>query len=953
MPPRIVKYNPAFLTDEELIRAFVVHQSDLELLLQIVRENTDPANQHVLLLGPRGIGKTTLALRVAAEIRRAADLRDRWYPIVFGEESYDVSSVGRFWLEALLHLGEQTRDERWKRAYLELRTEREDAMRQRALGQLLDFADARRSRILLIVENLHMLLGDQIRDKDAWLLREVLLNEPRIMILGSATNRFREITHYSKALYEVFRVQEVKPLDTRECADLWRGVTGREIDVQHVRPLEILTGGNPRLLTIVASVAKSFSLRNLVDDLEELVDDHTDYLKSFLDGLAPTERRVYLTLAEIWDPATANAVAAQSGLGVNTASSLLKRLVERGAVLGLETDKRKHEYQIAERLYNIYYLMRRHGGASNRVLAVVKFMSNFYAPDELIEKTRRIAEEACGLQPNERQDHFCAYRDIFKLLPSTEFRLGLLKTTPPQFFEADDAPAELKEIYVSGVLNFADNPIVKNLAIEIPTTEDVATSPPTATADGRWLELFHQAKSLFTQPGPRDEAQRLLNYAIAAAPNTPTAQTRLGVLLREELNRYDAAESAYRKAIELKPDYARAWARLGQLLHEDLKDFPEAEKTYRKAIELKPDVAWAWAQLGQLLHEDLKNYPEAEKSYRRAIELEPDDARAWAQLGQLLHENLKNYPEAEKSYRKVIELKPDYAWAWAQLGQLLHEDLKNYTEAEKSYRKAIELNPDYAWAWALLGRVLHEPLKNYPESERCYRKAVGLEPEVAWGWAELGQLLHEDLKNYPEAEKAYLKAIQLEPAAPSAYGRLFDLMWAQPERRSEALDFVDNTLRAHPDNAGVLNGLAWHIYRLQIKDLLPRAEQAAARAVELAPTSGIYLHTLASILSAQGKAGQALESARKYLDDLPSVQANLPDAIDLFVDLAAAGQGRDAARILDESPSRGLLEPLVAGIRLFLGEEVKVAAEILEVGKDVAKRIEERQRQRQNGTAKA
>ena len=207
-------------------------------------------------------------------------------------------------------------------------------------------------------------------------------------------------------------------------------------------------------------------------------------------------------------------------------------------------------------------------------------------------------------------------------------------------------------------------------------------------------------------------------------------------------------------------------------------------------------------------------------------------------------------------------------------------------------------------------------------------------------------MLQTERNRYDAAESAYRKAIELEPTDASTYGRLFDLLWAQPERRSKALDFVNNTLRAHPDKAGVFNEFAWHIFVLKTIELLPKSEQAASRAVELAPTSGLYLHTLASILSAQGKVSQALEPARKYLDDVTTVQATISDASDLFIDLAAAGQGREAARILDESPSRGLLEPLVAGIRLFLMEEVKVAAEILEVGKDVAKRIEERRRQK-------
>ena len=101
---------------------------------------------------PRGIGKTSLLLRVAAEVRRDDSLSSRFFPIVFAEESYEVSTAGEFWLECLFQLAEQIpfrpNSPDLKRSYEELRQIRDDRMLgDRCLGVLQDFADREDKRL--------------------------------------------------------------------------------------------------------------------------------------------------------------------------------------------------------------------------------------------------------------------------------------------------------------------------------------------------------------------------------------------------------------------------------------------------------------------------------------------------------------------------------------------------------------------------------------------------------------------------------------------------------------------------------------------------------------------------------------------------------------------------------------------------------------------------------------
>ena len=381
------KYNPGFLSDDEIVASFCVRNAEFASLLESLHASDGNANAHSLLVGPRGSGKTHLLLRVAAEVRRDARLSG-FYPIVFAEESYEVATVGEFWLECLNHLAEQAPEvERadLRLSYNDLRTTADDRdLAGRCLGTILDFADRHAKRLLLMVENLNMLFAD-IGDPDAgWRLRHTLQTEPRIVLLGSATSRFDEIDHPDHALYDLFRVMTLQALNTEECDTLWSALSGQPRGSQPIRPLQILTGGNPRLIAVVAGFDKTYSFNDLMSNIFDLVDEHTEYFRSHIEALPPQERRIYLALARLWKPATAKEVASQARVNVNKCSAQLGRLVDRGAVLIEDGARRRRTYYIAERMYNIYYLLRRPGAESHVVDALVRFMALYYSPDELV-----------------------------------------------------------------------------------------------------------------------------------------------------------------------------------------------------------------------------------------------------------------------------------------------------------------------------------------------------------------------------------------------------------------------------------------------------------------------------------------------------------------------------------------------------------------------------------------
>lgn len=838
MERKVMKYNPAFLTEQELADSFVVRHNELDSILQTIRENRRDSNQHLIVIGPRGSGKTTLVLKVISEIKKDNSLSTIWHPVVFPEESYSIASPGEFWHKALLHLSDSIKDERMRKSYDELNDEqKDDYLRERSLAQILDFSDKKNKRILFIIENFQMLLGDQISEKDAWALRHTFLHEPRIMILATATSRFDQIENEGMAMYDLFKKIILHPLDENECRALWTSITGIDPPDRRIRPLQILTGGNPRLMIIVSSFSSHLSFKQLMEDLLHLVDEHTEYFKTQLDNLPAMERKVYVALAELWEPSSARRIATGARINTNKTSSLLNRLESRGAVTVTDSKKGRKYYQVAERMYNIYYLMRSRSASSERVRAAVNFIIQMYEPRKIRDISLQIAKEACTLDSSSCLEHYLAYESLVSAKSIMKYREVILSSTPEEFFKSPSIPESLKKIY--------------------------------------------------------DELKK-------KKAETP-----------------DDIEKRIRKIVKSNPDSFGAWVLLGLLLHHQKHEYNEAEKAYRKALVLQPERGEIWLQLGDLLYNKFLRFQESEealnnahKIYQALAEKNPDTylphlATIQNNLG-ILYSNTGRFDDAKKTYitafttyQALAEKNPDahlpdLAMTQNNLGALYYKTGR-FEEAEQAYSIALKIYQDLS--------------EKNPDAYL---------PDLAMTQNNLG-ILYYKTECFDDAEKAYKNALTIRKV----------LAEKNPDAYLPDLAIIQNNL----------GDLYFKTGRLR------EAEEWARKAILSNPGNASCQHTLAIILCYAGNLDESLEHANAYLQDVNTVSQTIDDAIALFTILTSRGYGKQSIKILQDSPSAKNLEPLIVGLRLYSGEseiDVKAPVEILEVGKDIVKRIQEK-----------
>lgn len=832
------KFNPSFLTDDEAIESFVVRKGEFARILETLVDCRDaPKNRHILISAPRGAGKTTLVRRVLAEIRTNQSFASSWYPLILGEESYSITTPGEFFLECLFHLQDQIQEERWRDRYVEAQDQTTEADLLRvSIDALRDFAFEQHKKILLIVENVHMIFGEQI-GKESSSLKKILENEVCFMLLATSVKSTEtDPDDPSTAIFKDFEPIPLFPLDLGECQKLWSSLTGQVVRTERIRPIQILTGGSPRLMRIMAEFTVSPSLQNLMENLNQLIDQNTEYFKSQLDNLPPTERKVFAALLDNWDPSTAKQVADSSRVNVNVASAMLGRLADRGSVIKLPGKGRAVTYHAAERLFNIYYLMRRRNHPSSRVRALVAFMTQYYRTDELIDTTAKLVAEACLLDPLRRQEYHSAFSAIIAQ-SSGEIRQKILAQTPEDFL----SPIMNSEEFRSAVA-----------ASRHQRDTERRTGVQSKVRSSRKLTALLKRVRATAEEQP-EAAESMLREAISGDEHSSQLWLELSILLSREGGRESEAIAAAQRATELERS-STAHAILGSLLVESDGDPKQAEQNLLEALALDPENVIALSSLGDLKHQQ-DNFEEAAKLYSRAWQNAPDLESALIDLASVVGPHLERNKEAEALLREGLAAHPDWRRTRRMLAQCLYI-MGRGEEGEEILRQGIECDPKSPQRLFDLALFLLRQLRKGSEAVRLLETVTELEPEQSFIWEIYAEALQAEGTNLSAALGAAEKAAKLDPTSVSAMLRV-----AETHVSLENFDQAEAIYRKSTElpDAGFYVWYEFGRFLQRLPGRIDEAEAALRKAVaESDRSTCVASKELAALLVHKGKDDEAI-----------------------------------------------------------------------------------------------
>ena len=710
---RSSRFSPGNMDRESLEAVFVGRDDVMEdVLSRITTSIRGPQRHYILLVGPRGSGKTHLLALAYHRLMASFDADDAGDNVAVAllkEEEWGVASyldlvvrILRALAESAPQLDSEIADvyDRFSKDPVDAEAFAVRLLRRHSEGKIL----------LLLCENLVDLFhGLDDEGQKRW--RAAIQEDGNWAIVATTPQLFAALTLQDNPFYGFFTVRALERIDLEtgidllakkaihedkaDLADFLRTPLGRA----RARAVHHLAAGNHRAYVVLFDFLDKESLQDLIGPFMHMVDDLTPYYQDRMRQLAPTQRKIIEFLCLKGTPATVKDISASCLMSQQTAAKQIGELVTAGFV----SRNRSGRYtfcELSEPLMRICIEVKDNKTQHFRLF--VEFLRHWFTSrelqerhaafqhDELLAALDRVhVEEAVRCSLADRNEPFidALHVEAKRCQDAGDYR-GL--ATIQQKLARDGDSVRDYDRWVYALVRAGDG------RSAIAAGREATAKHP---ADGQLLRQL--ARAYFIE-GLFADALASIDQAIALGEQGGHHCVRADILLR--LERFEEAIAEAEALLEAEPDHWHSIEQITQGLV-GLGRVADAEARARDVVHLAPSEPRALLAAARF-HASQRQLSRALELADSALSIDADHQEARRLRGFLLFD-MSNYRNAAEDLRQFASRHPQSVRTHCRLADSLLWSGK-FEEAIEVAEHLLEIDPAHGHAYLVRGRALVE-----------------------------------------------------------------------------------------------------------------------------------------------------------------------------------------------------------------------------------------------------
>lgn len=582
---------------------------------------------------------------------------------------------------------------------------------ERAMFELLS-AELQRygKKTIVFIDN----FGDMTRrltDAEAHRLRKILQTSVDIRIFAASSVVLEAFYKYDHPFYEFFKIEELRGLTEKETRELLLNLSEYykkeavarivEQNPGRIEALRRTTGGVIRTMILLFEIFADDEDGSAFRDLEIILDRTTPLYKHRMDDLSDQQQAIVEAIALNWDALNTKEISDRTRLESKVVSAQLQQLEKNGIIEKIPTNTKNHLYIVAERFFNIWFLMRLgRRDDEKRVVWLVRFFESWCDGADMkvradshrsaLKKGRFDAEAALSYTQAMVGTKKLGIGDEHELLSAT--RAFLMENSPEhagllmqshleQSYDAlklwfGGKQEKSKKVWMDYFEKYLPKKEFDKLMVKLKKSSDWQGGMlKTANALGKEFKNLSEPEISIAENC----------WTWAAEAGHPNAMCSLGLLFEQKID-VEKAMYWYKKAGEA--GNVRALCLIG-LMFENQQDTTQALVWYEKAA--LAGYAGAMCLLGLHFEYKTKDSDKAIEWYEKAAEA--SNSIAMYRLGRLYLDNKMESEKGNQWIEKAAELGDIDALNHLSLGFYEHKTQKEL--AIKHVGSALKTSDNY------------------------------------------------------------------------------------------------------------------------------------------------------------------------------------------------------------------------------------------------------------------